>query len=690
LWARDPTGEMLVVAESLIPARAPRLRDGVWVSPDDRRALMLLTLAAGAQDIDAQAGAVHAVRAAFDAHREGANPRTSATPIGTPTDGGLTKPVDPSLTLTLTVTGPGVFAMQSRELIQREAERLSLWGTLGVVLVLWLAFARVSAIALAALPVATGVVAGIAATSLSFGQVHGMTLGFGAALIGESVDYAIYYLIQARPSGPSTNPSHDSSADMRSRWWHDGWPTVRLGLLTSVCGFAALVFSGFPGLAQLGVFSLAGLIAAALATRYVLPVLAPHGAPGVGLRARLGQWTARALAWLPRLRIPALALTVVALGWLALAPHPLWRGDLQSLSPVPKAAIDSDLELRAALGASDARTVVVARGATAQAALEAAEAASVPLLSLVERGVIVGFDTPTRLVPSERTQKRRLASLPERAALQSTLDAAVQGLPFRAPRVAEFIDDVQNARTRAAVGVDTWRGTALAPLLDGMLFTLSDGGHAALLPLHFDDDAPLAMQESRALEVKQTLAAVPSITVLDIKQTLDRLYARYLREALWQSALGALAVVALLAWALRDAARLARVVLPLAMALAWTLALLAALNVPLGILHLIGLLLVIAVGSNYALFFDQLQAGPLSSPPGSASTSSPPSRQDAPDADTLASLLLANITTVLTFALMATSGIAALSAIGMVVAPGALLALLLSAVTMGRWDNSRR
>ena len=48
------------------------------------------------------------------------------------------------------------------------------------------------------LPVATGVLAGIAAVSLGFGQVHGMTLGFGTTLIGEAVDYAIYYLIQAR------------------------------------------------------------------------------------------------------------------------------------------------------------------------------------------------------------------------------------------------------------------------------------------------------------------------------------------------------------------------------------------------------------------------------------------------------------------------------------------------------------
>ncbi|RYY72396.1 MAG: transporter, partial [Comamonadaceae bacterium] len=81
----------------------------------------------------------------------------------------------------------------------------------------------------------------------------------------------------------------------------------------------------------------------------------------------------------------------------------------------------------------------------------------------------------------------------------------------------------------------------------------------------------------------------------------------------------------------------------------------------LGILHLVGLLLVVAVGSNYALFFDQLREA------GRA------------DEDTLASLMLANLTTVVSFGLIAISDIPALSAIGRVVAPGALLALLLSA-----------
>jgi len=35
--------------------------------------------------------------------------------------------------------------------------------------------------------------------ALGFGVIHGVTLGFGVTLIGESVDYSIYLLIQRAP-----------------------------------------------------------------------------------------------------------------------------------------------------------------------------------------------------------------------------------------------------------------------------------------------------------------------------------------------------------------------------------------------------------------------------------------------------------------------------------------------------------
>src|SRR4029077_17662501 len=115
------------------------------------------------------------------------------------------------------------------------------------------------------LPIASRGLAGIAAVGLRFGAVHGITLGLGVALIGECVDYAIYLFTQAAP-GVAPQRALDRI-----------WPTLRLGVLTSVCGFSAMLFSGFSGLAQLGLFSITGLLVAVAVTRWVLPALLPIG-----------------------------------------------------------------------------------------------------------------------------------------------------------------------------------------------------------------------------------------------------------------------------------------------------------------------------------------------------------------------------------------------------------------------------
>ena len=128
-----------------------------------------------------------------------------------------------------------------------------------------------------------------------------------------------------------------------------------------------------------------------------------------------------------------------------------------------------------------------------------------------------------------------------------------------------------------------------------------------------------------------------------------------------QALLGALAVCVLLAIHLRAWRRLLHIAQPIAAAVLIVMAGLALSGAALGILHLVGFLLVVAIGSNYALFFDQLRhVGNV-------------------DTDTLASLALANLTTVISFGLLALSSIPALYAIGQVVAPGALLCLVLSA-----------
>jgi predicted exporter len=624
LFERDPTGETQRIAEGLIPATSPRTEEGVWVSRTAPRAMLLATTKASGSDLDAQAAAIARIETEYAQATQG---------LGADV---------PKLLL----SGAPVFSVQSRDKIKGEAMHLAVVGALVMGGLLLAAFASPKALVVALLPVLTGVVAGTAAVALVFGSVHGLTMGFGSTLIGETVDYAIYYLIQARGAAvPGTG---------WQRWRELNWPTVRLGLLTSVCGFAALLFSGFPGLAQLGVFSIAGLVAAALVTRHGLPMLAPDGATGIGMRRHMARVASGIVQAMPRLRVGFVVLGVVAVALMAWQGGALWRASLSSMSPISKASQELDASLREDIGASDGGTLVVVQAADEQAALRITEAAGQRLDALVDQGQLSGYETVTRMLPSIAAQQARIASLPDAATLRTRVAEATQGMPLAAERLDPFVASVDAARGLPPIMRDELAKGPMAPVVRALMFERPGGGWASLIALHTTDRFDKA-------QLVAALAPLPEVQVVDIGAELGSLYDRYLHEAFAQVMLGALAVVVLLGLYLRSLRRLVAVCQPLLLAVVLTLGGMAALQVPLGILHLVGLLLIVAVGSNYALFFDQLQ------------------ETGRADEDTLASLMLANLTTVVSFGLIAISDIPALSAIGRVVAPGALLALLLSA-----------
>ncbi|MEO7009875.1 MAG: transporter [Caldimonas sp.] len=664
---RDPTGETVRIAESMLPTHAPRSDGGVWVSRSAARAVLVATTHAEGADLDAQQRALEFIHASFA-------PQAARG-------------------LTVATSGAGTFGVESRARIKAEVERLAIAGSALIVVLLLVAFGSLRSLAIAVLPVATGVLAGIAAVSLCYGQVHAVTLGFGTTLIGEAVDYAIYYLIQARAgargaaagaaasatSGGATSntASHTTSVATNNatsagtgstaggarHWLVHSWPTVRLGLLTSLCGFAALVFSGFPGLAQLGVYSIAGLAAAALGTRYVFPILAPNGAPGGGLRRHLGRFTERCATLLPSARVPLLIVALGALLTLWLLPSP-WRGDLSSLSPMSAAQLDYDAQLRADVGAPDTGTLVALTATDEAHALAAAEAAGVRLDKLVAQGLLTGYESPAHLLPSPATQAARRAALPDAATLTARLDAATVDGPLAASRLGGFIADVQAARSQPIVDRAALNGTALATAIDAFLVRGADGKPWRVFLNLQAGGADIDLGRVRA-----ALAGLPGAQVINISHELGALYARYLHQAMLQAIFGAVAVCVLLAWHLRSPRRLLQVAEPVAASVVIVLAGLAASGAALGILHLVGLLLVVAIGSNYALFFDHLR------------------ERGRADEDTLASLALANLTTVCSFGLLASSGIPALHSIGIVVAPGALLCLLLSAAFIGTHEG---
>jgi predicted exporter len=615
LVTRDPTGEMVAVVEKMRPAQSPATADGIWVTADGERALLVVRTRAAGSDTDAQAQAMAAIESAFN---EAAR-STGAT--GT----------------RLLLSGPGVFSVKARAMIQRDVERLAAASLAVVAALLLFVYRSPLALGLGMLPVASGAIAGIAAVSLGFGMVHGITLGFGTTLIGEAVDYSIYLFVQAERGRGGGD------------WIAAFWPTVRLGVLTSIAGFAALLFSGVSGLAQLGVYSIAGLVAAALVTRFVLPWLLPATFRIREISA-LGAWLMRAAAGVPRGRWIVALAALAAVGVLVAHRGKLWDPRIESLNPISAADRALDAQLRDALGATDARHVIAVRGADADAALAAAERMGASLDAAAADGRLGGYESPARFLPSAAAQERRLESLPSANELRARLREALRGMPLRADRLEPFLADVERARSAGILTREAIRGTALEQGLDGLLFRDSSGQWNAMLGLRRPIDVAGVR---RAIDASGVKGAV----LLDVRGELDTLYAGYFERALVASAAGLAAIVVLLAIALRSPARVARVMAPLVAGVLVVAACHALAGTRMSLLHLVGLLLVVAIGSNYALFFDR--------------GSSP---------RTTASLALANATTVASFGILSLSQIPVLNAIGSTVALGALVTLVFAAL----------
>lgn len=616
LLPRDPTLETLKLAEKWQPANAPRRLHGVWFDRRGSEALLAIETQAAGFDPKGQQAAVDAIRAAFDE-------------------------VNGSGASRLTLSGPGAFSVEIGGRTAREAGWIGTIDSVIFVLLLWLAYRSWKAPLLGGLPLASGGLAGLAAVTLLFDGVHGITVAFGFTLIGVAQDYPIHLFSHQRAG---LSPWANARAL---------WPTLGTGVASTCIAYFTFLVSGVDGLKQLAVFTVAGLGVAALTTRFLLPALidpAPRDAADSVSLAKVWQ---RVTAW-PRLNLMAYALLsgiALAIAWWA--PGPFWQNDLSRLTPVPADALARDARLRAELGAPDVRYVVALEARTTEAALRSLEKLQPALEGLRRAGAIKGFDSAARYLPSQATQRARQARLPERRVLQRAFNAAVAASAFEPDAFDGFIDDVSAARAAVPLSPADLAGTPLAAAISGLLLQHADHATALVSLSGLRDPAAVALVAKRN-----------GAQLLDLKQASESLVAAYRERVLWALALASLLLVATVWVALRQPRRVLRVLAPMALTTLVILAVLRGAGVELTLFHLVALILAAGLGLDYALFFDH--AGD----------------NRAEQLRTLHAIIVCSLTTLMVFALLALSSIPVLRAIGSTVALGVfcnfVLALLLT------------
>ncbi|GAB3792557.1 MMPL family transporter [Dyella agri] len=548
-------------------------------------------------------------------------------------------------------TGAVFYAAAARTGAEHDVHMVGWISSIGIALLLLGVFRSPGPLLLAFLSTAVGVVAATTVSLLVFGQIYLLTLVFGAALLGEAVDYSIQYLSARANAGAHWQ----AGAGLRQVR-----PALLLALATSLLGYLLLGLVPFPALRQMAVFAISGMSAACLSVFWLLPALLQRPARPMtaalvrGARALQHTLSRPAHGW--RGVLAALLLLLLALpGWMQLRHD----DDVHNLIAQPAALTAQETQIRDITGLGNGSQFYLVQGRDSAQVAQREEALETRLQALVDDGKLEGWLGLAGMVPSPARQAQDHALLARLFHDPAHLRQTLADAGFR----ADAIDAWLAAWPGAPLRLDDWLKTPLSTPFRQLWMGCDAQGCASLvLPQGSDDNALLA----------QAAAGLPGVQLVDKPASVSGLFGRYRGYAsLWLLA-AMLLIVPVFGWRY-GWRRAPRVLAPPVLGIALTLAALGYLGQPLTLFHWMALMLVLGVGANYAVFLHE----------GEPHTAGRPGAM-------YASVLLSALTALLSFGLLSLSSLPALRDFGLTLLLGIAFTALLVPASRATTDTTAR
>lgn len=541
---------------------------------------------------------------------------------------------------TLSWTGLLPFARAERRRMQSETVLIGAASTLGIAfLALWV-FRSPRPLALGYFSVACGLLTGTAAVLAVFGRIHGLTVAFGSSLLGAAVDYALHYAAHHRLPDVPWN-SEKALAAIR--------PSLILGTLTGVISYAALGMTPLPGLRQMALFSSVGLATSLWAVLAAGPVFlrAPgRPAPPPSL---LGVMDAAARFWGRwRGRRAALPAAVAALFLVSVAACFKVRFDdnPSRLQRPSSALLAEDAVVRRAAGSQELGRLAIVHGTTQEEVLRRQEVLGEALSALAAEGKVVSFRGLAPFLPSaaRMAENRGLLKdvfLPKAAALRGGLAS----LGFPAGAAKEFLQDIGSPLP--AFSLAQWLASPVSEGLRNLWLGETPRGFFAVALLGGVSDEAA---------VRARLDGLAGVRYHNKAAEYTGFLKQYRRRALGLVAAAYALILGVMVFRYGFSGG-AAVTLPCLFS-----GLLTALVLPgpLNLMHVLGMVLVLGMAVDYAIFFAESAQ-----------------RGEGVRAAGLG-ISLSTLTTALSFGFLALSGAPALRALGSSVSAGMLFAFLFS------------
>ncbi len=631
---RDPFLTIPSLFERLERSRASDLRvvDGRFIAADGRTAVLFLGTRASAMDARAQAPLLTAISDVFD--------RMSRAFDGP---------------LRLDQSGVNRFATWAATAIEADVKRVGIVSAVVLCGFLLILFRSLRFVGLASIPVVTGVVAGSAAVLAIFGRLHGITLAFGASLIGVSIDYVVHLYCHHAIVRPEGGPRASLRAILRP---------LATGAVTTIAGFAALSFSSLVGLREVACFAVAGILAAFLSTVLFLPSLIPSRIEEVPARNRLIEWVESAFAIMLSHRralvvVPGLGAVVV----LLVLPGARWNSDLSSLNRMDPELLAEDERVQAKVARFEQMRFVVVVAPDEARALDRNDLVEARLRDAIASGELTTQRSLSPLLPGPRRQ------------------LAIARIARQDPTLPE--------RFRRVFGEAGFTAGAFDPFLESLAEPLPD-------PLRYDDllRSPAGglvrsfrvglgeqvgfvtflhgVRDADAIEAR--LADVPGALFLRQSDLFDSAQLEYQRSTVRLLGWGLVGVLGLLALRYREPRRTIVSFLPSVLAAGLTVSILVLVGRGLDLISLTALLFVVSMGVDYSVFL--LDAYDEADPRSVAAA--------------LTGALLAGLSTLVAFGLLAASRHPVLSNLGLTASVGIATSLLFAPMTLALVRPHRR
>ena len=545
--------------------------------------------------------------------------------------------IDPDAVLSQ--SGLAKFSIAIESSTRADVTRVSVVSTVSIIVMFLLLFGQLRAIVVTFAPVVLGVGGGVLACTLLVQEVHGLTLAFGSALLGVGVDYAVHLMFHLSHPGSRT-PSQVVA------WVRPG---LTLGAATTVVGLGGLALTTFPGMRELALFGAVGITGSLVVTVLVVPAFFT-ALPPRSLRTRLIAWSERTLDGVEAraARAWVFFVVVVLVGAAGLVPLQ-WSDGLRALYDPPAAVLAEDTRVRELTGAVDKSRAVLANGSDLQEALARNDAVHAALQRSHRAGELEGYRSVHPWLPAVATQQENLARF-QSPAFAKAFEAGFAAEGFRPGVFGAFFEELAKPTAEPLVLADL-EGTSVWPVVSPFVVELEDRV-VVVTWLRGDLSAPL----------RDELDAMEGVQRFDQQEFLDRAYGRYRIEMIEMLTAGLAAVFVLIFLRYRQVRPTIAAFLPALAGAMGVVGVAGWVDGTANLVHGASLLLVCSIGADYGVFMVE-------------------SRNDRAERGvTMASTLMAGLTTVLSFGLLAMSDNPALASVGRSIVVGVLCALVTAPV----------